>query len=79
MGYRSLTATAWATGSCFGIAQEHHHAIILLLEKGLCASAFALVRPAFEAYVRGEWLALCADEEGVSRFLNGMGLQNSTA
>jgi hypothetical protein len=33
MGYRSLTATAWATGSCFGIAQEHHHAIILFLEK----------------------------------------------
>ena len=33
MGYRSLMATAWATGSCFGIAQEHHHAIILLLEK----------------------------------------------
>ena len=23
--------------------------------------------------MRGEWLALCADEEGVSRFLNGDG------
>jgi hypothetical protein len=65
-GVRVLSAA-----SCFGIAREHHHAIILLLEKGLCASAFALVRPAFEAYIRGAWLAFCANEDMVNRFLQG--------
>ena len=41
--------------------------LFCLLEKGLCASAFALVRPAFEAYVRGEWLAFSAIADMVNR------------
>jgi hypothetical protein len=65
------TARVRAAASCLAIAQEHHHSIILLIEHRLYASAFALLRLAFEAYVRGEWLALCADEQQVERFLDG--------
>jgi hypothetical protein len=60
-----------AAGSCLAIAQEHHHAIILLIKERLFAPAFALVRAVFEAYVRGEWLAHCASDSMISRFLMG--------
>ena len=60
-----------AAGSCLGIAQDHHHAIVVLLGDRLYASCFALLRIAFEAYVRGEWLALCATDTQVRKFLNG--------
>ncbi len=54
---------------CLGIAQEHHHGIVLMLSSSLYASAFALMRAMFEAYVRGEWLGFCATEAQVERFL----------
>ena len=60
-----------AAGSCFAIAQDHHHAIVLLIENRLFASAFALVRVAFESYVRGEWLSLCASDSVIHGFLKG--------
>ena len=60
-----------AAGSCFMIAQEHHDAIVRLSEWGLFAAAFALVRIEFEAYVRGEWLALCASDSVVEAFIEG--------
>lgn len=60
-----------ASASCFAIAGEHHHAIIVLLEKHLYASSYALMRIAFDAYVRGMWLANCATEEQVQKFLKG--------
>ena len=59
-----------AAGPCFGIAQDHHHAIVLLIEHRLFASSFALLRVAFEAYVRGEWLAVCANDIQLLSFLN---------
>jgi hypothetical protein len=70
---RSLPATmrVRAAASCFSIAQDHHHAIVVLLEAQLYASCFALLRVEFEAYVRGEWLALCATDSEVSSFVNG--------
>lgn len=70
---RSLPATnrVRAAGSCFSIAQDHHHAIVVLLGAQLYASCFALLRVEFEAYIRGEWLALCAADSEVSAFLNG--------
>ena len=58
-----------AAAGCLAIAQDHHHAIVLLLEHRLYASSFSLIRVAFEAYVRGEWLALCATDSQVQRFL----------
>ncbi|MBL0074974.1 MAG: hypothetical protein IPP41_03195 [Rhodocyclaceae bacterium] len=60
-----------AAGSCLGIAQDHHHAIIVLLGARLYASCFALLRVAFEAYVRGEWLALCATDTQIRKFMKG--------
>lgn len=58
-------------GSCFRIAQEHHYAIVRLIEWRLFASAFSLVRVEFEAYIRGEWLSQCASDELVKAFLKG--------
>lgn len=60
-----------ASGGCLAIAQDHHHAIVVLLDSRLYASVFALVRIAFEAYVRGEWLGLCATDAEVEKFLSG--------
>lgn len=57
---------------CLAIAQDHHHAIVVLLDHQLYASSFALLRCEFEAYVRGEWLALCATDEEVEAFANGV-------
>ena len=62
-----------AAAGCLAIAQDHHHAIVVLLESQLYASVFALVRVEFEAYVRGEWLSLCASDTEVSRFLKSKG------
>lgn len=62
---------ARAAGSCFAIAQDHHHAIVLLVEHCLYASAFSLLRSSFEAYVRGQWLAHCATDEQIEKYLKG--------
>lgn len=62
-----------AAAGCLAIAQDHHHAIVVLLESRLYASVLALVRVAFEAYVRGEWLSLCASNAEVRKFLKGKG------
>ncbi|UUX97315.1 DUF6988 family protein [Aquabacterium sp. J223] len=59
-----------AGAACLAIAQEHHHSIALLIEHSLYASSFSLLRVAFEAYVRGMWLVLCATEPQVDGFLN---------
>lgn len=53
------------------IAQDHHHAIVVLVDHYRYASAFALLRIAFEAYVRGEWLAACATDHEVEAFVSG--------
>ena len=57
--------------SCLAITQDHHHAIVALLDHALFASSFALLRCEFEAYVRGEWLALCATDIEVEDFSDG--------
>jgi len=62
---------ARASAGCLAIAQEHHHGIVALLSSSLYPSAYALIRPMFEAYIRGEWLALCATERQVEQFMNG--------
>lgn len=60
-----------ASAGCFGIAQEHHHAIVLLTHHRLYASSFSLLRVEFEAYIRGLWLSLCASDTEVEEFLSG--------
>lgn len=65
------TSRVRAAASCLAIAQDHHHGIVVLLDHHRYASAFALVRVALEAYVRGEWLAACASEDQVDDFWKG--------
>ncbi len=57
---------------CLAIAQDHHHAIVALLDRSLFASSFSLLRCQFGAYVRGEWLALCATDSEVKKFADGV-------
>ena len=56
---------------CFAIAMEHHVAVIALLDfqHPLPTSACALLRPAFEAWVRGMWIAYCATDSELDKFL----------
>lgn len=65
-----------AAAVCFGVAQEHHAAIVTLLALAtpLSSSAFALGRPQFEAYVRGMWLAHCATDAQIEGYLQGKNL-----
>lgn len=69
--YLPSTNRTRAAGSCFAIVQDHHHAIVLLIEERLFASTFALLRIEFEAYIRGEWLSQCASDQIVNAFLRG--------
>lgn len=55
-------------GACLGVALEHHKAIILLIKHRLYGSAFAMVRPLFESYVRGVWLHRCASDSDINLF-----------
>lgn len=59
-----------ATG-CLEMALEHQRAVILLIANNLHGSAFALIRPLFEACVRGIWLSRCATETELKRFADG--------
>ncbi|NJA05688.1 hypothetical protein HC024_08120 [Methylococcaceae bacterium WWC4] len=60
-----------AAASSLGIALQHHHAIVRLTKEELYASSFALLRIEFEAYIRGEWLSLCASDSIIEAFLKG--------
>jgi hypothetical protein len=53
---------------CYDLAIEHHAAILLLYDAGLCGSMFALLRIQFEAQVRGQYFQFCASEKELVRF-----------
>ena len=55
----------------FQLCAEHHQGIHTLSEHGVLGSAFALLRPQLEAYVRALWLHRCATEEQVTSFIGG--------
>lgn len=57
------------SAGCLKVAMEHQKAIILLVAKSIHASAVALLRPTFEAYVRGVWLHKCAEDVDIDNFL----------
>lgn len=42
---------------------EHHRSIVLLVERKLYSSACTLLRPLFEAYVKGLWFTHCAQDK----------------
>lgn len=60
-------------GACLAVALEHQQAMVVLLgqDPPLCASAFALVRPVFESYLRGLWISHCASDRQVESFSKG--------
>lgn len=51
-----------------GTALEHHHAIAILLREERRTSAFALLRPLWEAYIRGVWLMHCVPDEEIESY-----------
>jgi hypothetical protein len=55
--------------SCYDVAIEHHIGIAALLPSRINGSAFALVRPLFETFVRGVWLRHCATDEQIDQYV----------
>lgn len=53
----------------FALSIEHREAVVLLLERGAFSSAFALVRPAYEACMRGFWALSLADDQHITALL----------
>ena len=75
---RQIDGTAFAlndrcrlAGGCLDISMEHHKAIVVLMANRLYGSAMAMVRPTFEAYLRGAWLHQCADDACLESFAKG--------
>jgi hypothetical protein len=56
--------------SCYDVVIEHHIGIATLLSSHINGSAFALIRPTFETFVRGVWLRRCATEDQISQYIN---------
>lgn len=57
--------------SCLHQVEEHQQAIALLIRHSLYGSAFSLVRPLFENYIRGVWLRNCASDLELVQFQEG--------
>lgn len=55
----------------FLLCTEHQQAVHTLTAHGLIGSAFALLRPQFEAYVRGVWFHRCATDDQLNAFIKG--------
>ncbi|WP_241061063.1 DUF6988 family protein [Achromobacter xylosoxidans] len=53
------------------LSLEHLFAIITLTRKSQFASAFALMRPQYEAAIRGAWFSFSATDKQAERFLEG--------
>lgn len=56
--------------SCYDVVIEHHIGISALLRSRINGSAFALVRPLFETFVRGVWLRHCATDEQIDMYVS---------
>lgn len=56
--------------SCYDVVIEHHLGIAVLLRSRINGSAFALVRPLFETFVRGVWIRHCATEDQIDRYVS---------
>lgn len=53
------------------LSVEHQMGIHVLVDNGVIGSAFALIRPQFETFVRGAWYHRCASDKEVSAFIQG--------
>lgn len=59
------------SAACHFVSLEHHAGISLLFSIGYPAPALALLRPVFEAYIRGIWLSDCASDVEIDNFESG--------
>lgn len=57
-------------GVLLDLCMEHHAGIVHLVAGRVSGSAFALIRPQFEALVRALWLNVCATPEQLKTFLD---------
>ena len=55
-------------GLLFDLSIEHHVGVISLIDGHVNGSAFALLRGAMEAMVRGAWIQQCATDDDIKRF-----------
>ena len=58
---------AQLAAACWHVAIEHSMAIVVLVRQTLHGSALTLIRPLFEAYVRGMWLMHAATKDDLDR------------
>lgn len=59
------------SSALFSVALDHHVALILLLQRHMRSSAFALLRAVFDAVWRGAWAAYVAPVENLLAFIDG--------
>ena len=57
--------------ACYTVVRDHHHAIAILTDVELYASALTLARPLYEATVKGMWLQHCAPDKSLERYAAG--------
>jgi hypothetical protein len=57
--------------SLLHLSIEHQKGIHVLVGSNVNGSAFALLRPQFEAYVRGLWFNRCSTEKDLEKFISG--------
>ena len=65
------TKRARVAAGLYHLSKEHHGGIFMLASNQLYGSAFALLRPQFESYVRGVWCQNCASEDQLQSFVSG--------
>ncbi len=58
----------------FQVAMEHLHAISQLFRLDMHTSAFVLIRPLFEATIKGTWIHLCATDKQIDNYSKGVEL-----
>ncbi len=59
------------SAACYFAALEHHVGITILLENQIPSPAMALLRPLYEASVRGTWIHSCATDTEIETFKSG--------
>lgn len=67
----SLNRTERLAVASLHLCLDHREAILLLVTHGARSSAFAMMRPVFEACVRGCWIGFVATEQQVDTFIRG--------
>jgi hypothetical protein len=74
--FLEIPSDGLAAAGAFYIVHEHHAAILSLFGRKMYSPAFALLRPCFEALVRGIWLVRGATTEQFSNYVNGRDTKN---